>query len=196
MVNFFKKNKSLFFWQPSVDWFKKISQYKNGNLFLVFFNYFLWIFLFYVSYCLIKQNTNVFWQLFLATILSEIIEKLLKKQVFWRRPLHLRDNCIPEGMIKSCYKHGSFPSGHSIKIAFFFIFLIQNPGSFPLLPYSIVTLFLAVSRVILGLHYPIDLLGGFLIGGILGISVGQINFPVFLIEFIRPIFNFIFIIKN
>lgn len=194
MVKFLKNNK-LLFWQPSVDWFKKISQKKNGNFFLVFFNYCLWIFLFYVSYCLIKPDKNLFWQLFLATILSEIFEKLLKKQVFWPRPLHLRENCIPNGMIKSCYKHGSFPSGHSIKIAFFFILLVQNPGVFPLLPYSIVTFFLAFSRVVLGLHYPIDLLGGFIIGGILGIFIGQINFPLVLIEFIQPIFNLIFFIK-
>ncbi len=194
MLKIIKDNK-LLFWQPAVDWFKTISQKKYGNLFLVFFNYFLWLFLFYVSYKLIKQDINLFWQLFFATVLSEIIEKVLKKQVLWRRPIHLRDNCVPNGMIQSCYKHGSFPSGHSIKIAFFFVFLLQNPGSFPLLPYSMVTLFLAFSRVILGLHYPIDLLGGFVIGGILGMAIGQINFPIFLIEFIRPIFNFIFFIK-
>jgi undecaprenyl-diphosphatase len=194
MLQLIKDNKFLF-WQPSVDWFKTISQKKHGNFCLVFFNYFLWVFLFYVSYKLIKQDTNLFWQLFLATLFSEIIEKLLKKQVLWRRPIHLRDNCVPNGMIQSCYKHGSFPSGHSIKIAFFFIFLLQNPGCFPLLPYSVLTLFLAFSRVILGLHYPIDLLGGFIIGGILGMSLGQINFPIFLVEFIRPIFNFIFFIK-
>ena len=194
MLKIIKDNKFLF-WQPTVDWFKAISQKKYGNFFLVFFNYFLWFFLFCVSYRLIKLNTNLFWQLFLATILSEIIEKILKRQVLWRRPLHLRHNCIPGGMIKSCYRHGSFPSGHSIKIAFFFVFLLQNPGSFSLLPYSVITLFLAFSRVALGLHYPVDLLGGFIIGGILGMSIGQINFPLFLIEFIRPIFNFIFFIK-
>jgi undecaprenyl-diphosphatase len=194
MLKIIKDNK-LLFWQPTVDWFKVISQKKHGNFFLVFFNYFLWLFLFCVSYKLIKQDINLFWQLLFATIISEIIEKFLKKQVLWRRPIHLRDNCVPNGMIQSCYKHGSFPSGHSIKIAFFFVFLLQNPSTFPLLPYSIVTLFLAFSRVVLGLHYPIDLLGGFIIGGILGMSIGQVNFPIFLIEFIRPIFNFIFFIK-
>jgi undecaprenyl-diphosphatase len=194
MFKLIKDNKFLF-WQPPTDWFKVISQKKHGSIFLVFFNYFLWLFLFYVSYKLIKQNTNLFWQLLVATVFSEVIEKLLKKQVLWRRPIHLRDNCVPNSMIQSCYKHGSFPSGHSIKIAFFFVFILQNSGSFPVLPYSVITLFLAFSRVILGLHYPIDLLGGFIIGGILGMSIGQINFPIFLIEFIRPIFNFIFFIK-
>lgn len=183
------------FWQPKIDWFKKISQKKYGNFYLVFFNYILWVFLFYVSYRLIKQNTNLFWQLLLATILSEIIEKFLKKQILWSRPLHLRDNCIPKGMIKSCYQHGSFPSGHSIKIAFFFIFLLQNPNCFPLIPYIIVTLILASSRVILGLHYFIDLIGGFIIGSIIGLLIGQVSFPSFLINFIKPIFNFIFFIK-
>ena len=188
---FFKKHPFLF-WQPKTDWFKVISQKRGGNIFLVIFNYILWVFLFYVSFRLIRFNTNVFWQLLLATIISEIFEKFLKIKSFWPRPLHMRQNDLPTGMIKSFYHHGSFPSGHAIKITFFLVFLLQNPAAFPIVSYLVITIPLVFSRIILGLHYPIDLIGGILIGLLIGLAISQIQFPVFLINFIHPIFNFIF----
>ncbi|MDD4938425.1 MAG: phosphatase PAP2 family protein [Candidatus Shapirobacteria bacterium] len=189
--SFYSKYKILF-WQPQTDWFKVISKKKLGNTFLVCLNYFLWVFLFYVSYLLIKQNTNIFWQLLLATIVSEIVEKFLKSKLLWPRPLHLRQNIIPDGMFKSWYQKGSFPSGHAIKIAFFLMFVIQN--QIPLSPstYLLITTPLLLSRVILGLHYPIDLLGGAIFGFLIWFPISLLQFPLFLLDFIRPIFNFIF----
>jgi undecaprenyl-diphosphatase len=188
---FFQKHPFLF-WQPQTDWFKTISKKKGGNIFLVILNYSLWFFLFYVSFRLIRFNTNIFWQLFLAAIISEILEKFIKIQSFWPRPLHLRQNFIPVGLIKSFYHHGSFPSGHAIKVVFFLVFLLQNSGSFPLACYIAITFPLVFSRVLLGLHYPIDLIGGAIIGLLIGLFVGQIQFPLVLINFIHPIFNFVF----
>lgn len=189
--SFYSKHRILF-WQPKIDWFKTISQKKFGAAFLVCLNYILWVFLFYVSYLLIKQNTNIFWQLFLATLISEIVEKFFKLKSFWPRPLHLRQNNIPNGMFKSWYQKGSFPSGHAIKIIFFLMFVIQT--QIPLSPeiYLLITIPLALSRIILGLHYPIDLFGGAIFGFLIWIPISLIQFPVILLDFIRPIFNFIF----
>jgi len=185
----------ILFWQPKIDWFKVLSFKKHGHLTLLILNYCLWIFLFYISYLLIKTDINIFWQLFLATILSEIVEKVLKSKEFWPRPLHLRQNVLPKGIIKGWYLKGSFPSGHAIKVFFFLVLIINSVINFPLWVFILITSILLISRVILGLHYPIDIIGGTIIGLIIGYLIIQIQFPKPLLDFIQPIFNFIFFIK-
>lgn len=183
------------FWQPKTDWFKALASKKYGHCVLLILNYCLWIFLFYVSYLLIKTDINIFWQLFLATIISEIIEKILKSKQFWSRPLHLRQNVLPKGILKGWYLKGSFPSGHAIKVFFFLVLMINSVINFPLWIFILITSILLFSRVILGLHYPIDILGGIIIGLIIGYLVLQFHFPQFMLDFIQPIFNFIFFIR-
>ena len=187
--------KQSLFWQPKQDVFKKICQLRHGHQFLLVINYIIWVFLFFVSYLLIKQDKNVFWQLFLATILSEIIEKLLKAKSFWRRPLHLNNNTLPNGILKSWYQKGSFPSGHAIKAAFFFILLLHSGILISPLLFLLIISPLVLARIILGLHYPIDILGGIIIGLLIGLLVNQLHFPLSMINFFTSIFNFIFLIK-
>jgi undecaprenyl-diphosphatase len=59
--------------------------------------------------------------------------------------------------------HFSFPSGHTLHaVAFTLVVLVYYPGlAWLLLPF---TLLIAVSRVVLGLHYPSDVLAGALLG--------------------------------
>ena len=61
----------------------------------------------------------------------------------------------------------SFPSGHTLHaVSFTFVALAYFPGLAPLLlPF---TLLVALSRVVLGLHYPSDVLAAILIGSGLG----------------------------
>lgn len=193
-VNILKKYQFLF-WQPKTDLYKKISQTKYGDKFLVILNYIIWVFLFYISFILIKQDKNIFWQLFLATIISEIIEKFLKSKLFWPRPLHQNNNNLPKGIMKSWYQKGSFPSGHAIKAVFFLIFILNTSILISPILFLIIITPLILARIILGLHYPIDVLGGIAIGLIIAYLVMQIHFPAFMINFITPIFNFIFFIN-
>jgi undecaprenyl-diphosphatase len=60
----------------------------------------------------------------------------------------------------------SFPSGHTLHaVALTLVALYYYPGLAPLLvPF---TLLVALSRVVLGLHYPSDVLAGVIIGGAL-----------------------------
>ncbi|MPM24607.1 hypothetical protein SDC9_71090 [bioreactor metagenome] len=185
----------ILFWQPKTDWFKVLASKKYGRYSLLTLNYCLWLFLFYISYLLIKTDINIFWQLFFATIISEIIEKILKSKQFWPRPLHLRQNVLPKGILKGWYLKGSFPSGHAIKVFFFLVIILQSVISFPLLIFVLITTTLLFSRVILGLHYPIDIVGGIIIGLLIGFFVTQLHFPQLMLNFVQPIFNFIFLIK-
>ncbi len=187
--------KNFLFWQPQKDLYKKIYQSRYGKKFLIVVNYIIWVFLFFVSYLLIKENTNIFWQLFFASIIGEIVEKILKVKSFWKRPLHLNNNTLPNGLLKSWYKKGSFPSGHTIKAVYFFILLLQTQIFISPFWFSVIVTPLLLIRVFLGLHYPIDVLGGGVIGFLIGILFLQIQFPLFLINLIQPIFNFIFFIK-
>lgn len=193
-----KKHFSIFkkflFWQPKKDILRFLLKSKLGKYFVTTTNYIIWVFLFYISYILIKKDTNIFWQLFIATLFGEIIERLMKNKISWQRPLFKRNGTTPPGLIDCWYKAGSFPSGHTIKVVYFLLFIIQyQVFSVPLF-LSIVSPILFF-RVLIGLHYPIDMFGGIIIGVILWLFTKGIVFPTFLTEIIRVIFNFVFFIK-
>ncbi len=184
---------SFLFWQPKFDYLKFFEKNSYGRYFVVIANYLIWFFLFYLSYLLIKSNPNTFWQLLVATVIGEIVEKYGKSHALWRRPLYQRNDSTPVGMVDRWYKTGSFPSGHTIKAIFFLLFLIQYPV-FPFTYYVLLVTPLLFFRVLIGFHYPLDMIGGALVGIVIwGIS-HQIIFPPFLTAIIHTIFNIVFLI--
>lgn len=187
--------KSFIFWQPRLDFLKLLNRRPIGRVFVIVANYFIWFFLFYISYLLIRFNTNIFWQILAATIIGEIIEKYGKNHAIWRRPLYQRNDTTPVGLVDRWYKTGSFPSGHTIKAAFFFLFLLQYPVFNPTL-YLLVVSPLLFFRILIGFHYPLDMLGGAIVGWSIWLVSRQIYFPPFLTSIIHTIFNFVFLIKN
>jgi membrane-associated phospholipid phosphatase len=186
--------KSWLFWQPKTDYLRFFSSTKFCRRLLIFLNYAIWLFFFYLSYLLIKNDFAIFWRLFFITLLAEIIERLIKKKVFWRRPMFLRHDQTPTGLVDKWYRSGAFPSGHTIKATFFFLFLIQYPVfSLPL--FLIICLSLLFFRVLVGFHYPIDLLGGILIGFLIWLPCHLINLNIFINPLLKLIFNTIFLIN-
>lgn len=185
--------KSVFFWQPKKDWLIWFEKTKTKRKLLVFLNYVIWLFFFYLSYLLIKKDPNIFWQLFIATIIAEFFERFLKSKIYWRRPLFEKNDNLPPGLVTKWYKTGSFPSGHTIKSLYFFLFIIQYQiFSVPLF-LSIVTPLLFF-RILIGFHYPIDMLGGILSGFVIWLLSKSIVLPVFFTEIVKTIFNFVFFI--
>ena len=186
--------KKILFWQPKKDYFNLLSQSRLGHLTLVVSNYIIWVFLFYISYLLIKKDINIFGQLLLATVLGEIIEKYLKTKNIWLRPVHKNKNEIPKGLIKHWYTNGSFPSGHTIKAIYFLLFIIHYQVFNPYL-YCVIVFSLISFRVFIGLHYFIDVLGGGIIGVVLYLLALPVQLPSNINNLIQKIFNFIFYVR-
>ncbi len=186
------KRDHFLFWQPKRDILRFLNRSTFGRLFIIIFNYSIWLFLFYLSLKLVKYNPNIFWQLFVATFIGEIVEKYGKSHALWRRPLFQRHDSTPIGLVDSWYKTGSFPSGHTIKATFFFLFILQYHQFNPLAFLAIV-IPLLFFRILIGFHYPLDILGGALIGFTIWLLSHQFTAPFFLIELVRIVFNTIFL---
>jgi membrane-associated phospholipid phosphatase len=186
--------RNLLFWQPKLDFLRIFSSSFPGKIILIILNYLIWIFLFYISYLLVKNNSNIFGQILFATVVGEVIEKILKRKLYWRRPMFVRHDQTPVGLVDKWYQTGSFPSGHTIKATYFFLFLLQN-NVFSVPAYLIIGAPLIIFRILVGFHYPIDILGGIGLGSLVWLSVQALTFPESFNQFIQVIFNFVFFIK-
>lgn len=188
------KTNNFFFWQPKRDWLLWFEQTLFREKVLIFLNYIIWFFFIFVSFLLVKKDINIFWQLFIATVVGELIERYLKNKIFWRRPLFEKKDNLPPGLVTNWYKTGSFPSGHTIKAFYFLLFIIQYQiFSVPL--FLSIVIPLLFFRILIGLHYPIDILGGIIIGWIIWLFSKWIIFPNILNNIIQTIFNFVFFIN-
>ena len=186
--------KDFLFWQSKTDYLALFQKNAFSRRLLVILNYLIWLFLFLVSFLLIKKDFNIFWQILIATLVSELVEKIIKAKVYWKRPMFEKHQKTPSGLVSSWYNSGSFPSGHTLKTTFFFLFLLQYSLFSPLL-YLLVTLPLLLFRVLVGFHYPIDILGGLLLGFATWFFTSQIHAPEALSLPFSQIFNTIFFLN-
>lgn len=188
------KGPVFLFWQPKTDFLHFLSSSKNGQKMLVLLNYSIWIFFFYLSYLLIKANFLLFWQLLFGTIMAEFVERLIKKKIFWCRPMFLRHDITPPGLVDKWYRSGAFPSGHTIKATFFFLFLISFPV-FPLWLFFLIVIPLLWFRVLVGFHYPVDIIGGIIIGILIWLLISSLKIDTPIDSYIKIIFNTIFFLN-
>lgn len=105
-----------------------------------------------------------------VSVVGVIIYKGLKHKLVRQRPF-ISNNNIVQGTYTLDYY--SFPSGHTLHaVSFTFIAVAYYPWLAPLLvPFAT---FVALSRVILGLHYPTDVLVGAVIGWMLAVASFQL----------------------
>ncbi|MFA6519168.1 MAG: phosphatase PAP2 family protein [Candidatus Shapirobacteria bacterium] len=178
----------LFFWQPRFDFLKYLESFKIGRIVLITLNYSIWILMIFVSFRLVSLNQNIFWQLFVASVAAEIVEKYGKSHKLWLRPMFQRHDTTPVGLVDSWYKTGSFPSGHTTKATFFLLFIIQY-GVFSPTTFYLIATPLLVFRVLVGFHYPVDIFAGLILGWLIWLFSNGIIFPSFVVWPVSLVFS-------
>ena len=98
--------------------------------------------------------------------LGTLIYKLIKGKTLRPRPFNVYPAIVCMGKTLDQF---SFPSGHTMHaVAFSIIAVSYYPGLLPLVaPFA---LLVALSRPILGLHYPSDVLAGAALGALLALT--------------------------
>ncbi len=117
------------------------------------------------SYGIIQQKSALFFSGALIGI-TLLISTALKRTI--KRPRPVTD------YVRAMRIHSSsFPSGHTAGstaafglLAYYTLFLVQQPLSNILVALlALLILFVGISRVYLGAHYPTDVIGGWILGG-------------------------------
>jgi undecaprenyl-diphosphatase len=104
------------------------------------------------------------WWMILAVVAGQLIATGIKYSVRRPRPLERQGFYIVQ------YDRYSFPSGHSVRVAAIAtIVAYAYPGLAPI-GYAL-ALLVAVCRVLVGVHYPTDVIVGLLIGVFSGATV-------------------------
>lgn len=96
-------------------------------------------------------------------LVSTLVYKLIKSKTLRPRPFNVYPSIVCNGHALDQF---SFPSGHTLHaVSFSTVAIAYFPGlAWLVLPF---TLLVALSRPVLGLHYPSDVLVGALLGGLL-----------------------------
>jgi len=168
-VAFFFAMAVIFFSDSNLDLFFVINTFSQhtGDLFwalLTIFSDGLVSFVILLPW--IRKRPQIIWAVLLATILSTLFSQVLKRMVNAARPPQVLS---PEAfhLIGPDWGQYSFPSGHASMI-----FILA--GAFSLITKKVwlrcVLIFgaslIALSRVVVGVHWPLDVLAGAAIGWI------------------------------
>ena len=120
-----------------------------------------------------KKYRRMVFLAFMAGGFSEVIVQIIRW--FWQRPRPFMAEQV--NLLLSHSTSGSFPSAHA---AFFFalstivFFFNKKAGLF----FYIASLLMAVSRIIVGVHWPSDILAGAILGILCGYLIKKI-FSIF-----------------
>ncbi|MFA5128766.1 MAG: phosphatase PAP2 family protein [Patescibacteria group bacterium] len=117
-----------------------------------------------------RADTIIILEIILAAFFSYLIKIIINLIYFRPRPFSVHDVNLLIGKISD----GSFPSAHtflSFVMAFGIYFYNRKLGAVLI----ILAAFVSVSRVYVGVHYPLDILGGIILAGLAAYAVNKIN---------------------
>jgi len=97
--------------------------------------------------------------LFLSTFFTWFIAELIKNITAIARPIVSNPIIIEKGF--------SFPSQHTAIVTVLGVVIFSLNKKLGIL-ILISALFVGLSRIVLGVHYPVDVLGGWVLGGLIG----------------------------
>lgn len=121
----------------------------------------IWILLAIVLIALRRLGLSALLSLLLALLLASVVtDHLIKPAVNRQRPF---THASPVDVIGGRPHDASFPSGHTSN-AFAGAYVLSVVAAEPALVWWTLAVAIAYSRVYLGVHYPVDVLGGALVG--------------------------------
>lgn len=146
--------------------FNKLNHYKTVQKFFSIISWlgngiFWYIIILLLPIIYGTQALYVSLQMLLVGLICLGFYFIIKKMTSRIRPFELTDKKFIQN-VAPLDKY-SFPSGHTLQAVALSIVLLQSYPTWGLLVIPF-TFFVALSRLILGLHYPSDVIGGALIG--------------------------------
>lgn len=134
----------------------------------------------------IKKRPEMLWAFLLATIFYMIVLHSLKEGISIKRPPAI----LEEGsyyLAGKAYKHNAFPSGHATTIfALCGVISFYYKTYLPRITALFAALLIGISRIMIGVHWPADVLAGAILGW------SSAYFGIFLAKKIKLKYNKIF----
>lgn len=158
--------------------FQKINQFAGNwhwlDLTSIFFAKYVGYILIFLLFLFLLKNWKKYWRMVFWAFFSAVLSKFIICELIrfiWKRPRPFVENSVH--LLLSHSPTPSFPSDHA---AFYFalstIVYFYNKKAGTL--FLVASFFIGLARIFCGLHWPLDILGG----AVIGVFSGWISFSL------------------